>query len=126
MNLTNSNLLNKYICAFKIESGHYAKKCRCEKWKSNINVRSVQNGARGVQNGARSVQNGARSMQNRARCMQKRVKIMLKNAGVKMSELKSLKDLNEEFRKDNIPQRLSWEERLRLEAVKWLKAGGDE
>jgi len=41
--------------------------------------------------------------------------------------LKTLKDLNEEFRKDNIPQRLSgdefndyWEEKLKAEAMKWI------
>ena len=41
---------------------------------------------------------------------------------------KTLKDLNEEFRKENIPQRLSrdefndyWEERLKEEAIKWVK-----
>lgn len=45
-----------------------------------------------------------------------------------MTELKTLKDLNEEFRKDNIPQRLSgdefndyWEDKIKAEAVKWVK-----
>lgn len=44
------------------------------------------------------------------------------------TELKNLKDLNEEFRKDNIPQRLSgdefndyWQEQLKAEAVKRAK-----
>ena len=47
-----------------------------------------------------------------------------------MTKLKTLKDLNEQFRKDNIPQRLSgdefndfWEEILKVDAVKWIKAG---
>ena len=41
-------------------------------------------------------------------------------------KLKTLKDVNEEFRKNNVPQILSgdefndlWEDRLKLEAVKW-------
>ena len=45
-----------------------------------------------------------------------------------MTELKTLKDLNEKFRKDNIPQRLSgdefndyWENILRAVALGWIK-----
>jgi len=43
-------------------------------------------------------------------------------------KLKTIEDLNEEFRKNNIPQRMSgdefndyWEEQLRAEAIKWRK-----
>ena len=45
-----------------------------------------------------------------------------------MTELKTLKDLNEDFRKNNDFVRMSgdefndyWEEKLKAEAVKWVK-----